>query len=124
PAMGWRAIRVGLDKPGVLRMQMQALIRASAGRPLTVMFPFVAEYGEFIAARAQVLREIHREKSLGHPVPEKLEIGAMCETPSLVFAPKAFFDQVDFVSVGGNDLKQFFFAADRENERVRKRYDT
>ncbi len=124
PAMGWRAIRVGLDKPGVLRMQMQALIRAAAGRPLTVMFPFVAEFNEFIDARAQALREIHREKSLGHPVPERLEIGAMCETPSLAFAPKAFFDAVDFISVGGNDLKQFFFAADRENERVRRRYDT
>jgi phosphotransferase system enzyme I (PtsP) len=57
-------------------------------------------------------------------VPEKLEIGAMLETPSLAYAPDAFFDMADFVSIGGNDLKQFFFAADRENERVRKRYDT
>jgi phosphotransferase system enzyme I (PtsP) len=85
PAMGWRAIRVGLDKPGVMRMQLQALIRASAGRPLTVMFPFVAEFDEFRAARQMLLD--------------------------------------DFISIGGNDLKQFFFAADRENERVRKRYD-
>jgi phosphotransferase system enzyme I (PtsP) len=123
PAMGWRAIRVGLDKPGVLRMQLQALIRAARGRPLTVMFPFVAEHSEFVAARAAVLTELHREKSLGHPVPETIEIGAMCETPSLVYAPKAFFEMTDFISVGGNDLKQFFFAADRENERVRRRYD-
>ena len=124
PAMGWRAIRVGLDKPGVLRMQVQALLRAAAGRPLTVMFPFVAEPGEFSEARAHVLREVHREKSLGHRVPERLEIGVMCETPSLAYAPQSFFDLTDFVSIGGNDLKQFFFAADRENERVRKRYDT
>ncbi len=124
PAMGWRAIRVGLDKPGVLRMQVQALIRAAAGRPLTIMFPFIAEMGEFTEARAHVLREMHRERSLGHPVPERLEIGAMCETPSLAFAPQAFFELADFVSIGGNDLKQFFFAADRENERVRRRYDT
>ncbi len=124
PAMGWRAIRVGLDKPGVLRMQVQALIRAAAGRPLTIMFPFVAEMSEFAEARAHVLRELHREKSLGHDVPARLEIGAMCETPSLAWAPKAFFELADFVSVGGNDLKQFFFAADRENERVRRRYDT
>jgi phosphotransferase system enzyme I (PtsP) len=124
PAMGWRAIRVGLDKPGVLRMQLQALIRAAAGRPLTVMFPFVTEMGEFTAARAQVLRELHREKSLGHTIPERVEIGAMMETPSLAWAPDAFFEMVDFVSIGGNDLKQFFFAADRENERVRRRYDT
>jgi phosphotransferase system enzyme I (PtsP) len=124
PAMGWRAIRVGLDKPGVLRMQLQALIRAAAGRPLSIMFPFITEHGEFVAARGHMLREMHREKSLGHAVPERLEIGAMLETPSLAYAPQAFFDMTDFISIGGNDLKQFFFAADRENERVRKRYDT
>ena len=124
PAMGWRAIRVGLDKPGVLRMQLQALIRATAGRPLAVMFPFVSEHGEFVEARAHVLRELHREKSLGHAVSVALEIGAMLETPSLAYAPDAFFEMADFISIGGNDLKQFFFAADRENERVRKRYDT
>ncbi|MFC3182602.1 phosphoenolpyruvate--protein phosphotransferase [Cypionkella sinensis] len=124
PAMGWRAIRVGLDKPGVLRMQLQALIRASAGRPLAVMFPFVSEHAEFVDARAHVLRELHREKSLGHAVPSALEVGAMLEMPSLAYAPDAFFQMADFISIGGNDLKQFFFAADRENERVRKRYDT
>lgn len=124
PAMGWRAIRVGLDKPGVLRMQVQALIRAAAGRPLSIMFPFVAEHAEFAEARSHVLRELHRERSLGHPAPERLEIGAMWETPSLAYAPRAFFELADFISVGGNDLKQFFFAADRENERVRRRYDT
>ncbi|MGB8815026.1 MAG: phosphoenolpyruvate--protein phosphotransferase [Paracoccaceae bacterium] len=124
PAMGWRAIRVGLDKPGVLRMQLQALIRAANGRPLTVMFPFISEMGEFTEARSHLLREIHREKSLGHAVSDNIEIGAMLETPSLAFAPRAFFEMVDFISIGGNDLKQFFFAADRENERVRKRYDT
>ncbi|MDP3264354.1 MAG: phosphoenolpyruvate--protein phosphotransferase [Tabrizicola sp.] len=124
PAMGWRAIRVGLDKPGVLRMQLQALIRAAAGRPLTVMFPLITELGEFREARAHVLRELHREKSLGHAVPEKVEIGAMMETPSLAYAPQAFFELTDFISIGGNDLKQFFFAADRENELVRRRYDT
>ena len=102
---------------------MQALIRAANGRPLTVMFPFITEFSEFQQARSHVLRELHREKSLGHITPETIEIGAMLETPSLAFAPRAFFDLVDFVSIGGNDLKQFFFAADRENERVRRRYD-
>jgi len=123
PAMGWRAIRVGLDKPGVLKMQAQALIRAAAGRPLSIMFPFIAEHAEFVAARAHVLDQLAREKSLNHVVPARLEIGAMLETPSLAFAPRAFFEQADFVSIGGNDLKQFFYAADRENERVRRRYD-
>jgi phosphotransferase system, enzyme I, PtsP len=124
PALGWRAIRVGLDKPGVMRMQLQALIRAAAGRPLTVMFPFVAQVDEFTEARQHLLDEIERERRLGHVLPGRVEIGAMLETPSLAFAPRAFFEMADFVSIGGNDLKQFFFAADRENERVRRRYDT
>ena len=124
PAMGWRAIRVGLDKPGILRMQVQALIRAAAGRPLTVMFPFVTVPGEFSAARAEVDKAMERERILGRPLPARLEVGAMLETPSLAFAADSFFRQVDFLSIGGNDLKQFFFAADRENELVRRRYDT
>ncbi len=124
PAMGWRAIRVGLDKPGVLRMQLQALIRAANGRPLSVMFPFIAQLQEFRDAKAEMDKALEREAILGYPVPSKIEVGAMLETPSLGFAPDAFFQEVDFVSIGGNDLKQFFFAADRENERVRRRYDT
>ncbi|NUH65946.1 phosphoenolpyruvate--protein phosphotransferase [Sulfitobacter sp. S0837] len=124
PALGWRAIRVGLDKPGVMRMQLQALIRAAAGRPLAVMFPFVAQFEEFRAARDEMDKAMERERILGHRLPEKVEVGAMLETPSLAFAPKKFFEEVEFLSIGGNDLKQFFFAADRENERVRKRYDT
>ena len=124
PALGWRAIRVGLDKPGVMRMQLQALIRGAAGRPLSIMFPFVALFEEYKQARNAVLAEIDRERALGHVLPETLEIGAMLETPSLAYAPRAFFEMSDFISIGGNDLKQFFFAADRENERVRRRYDT
>ncbi|EYD75755.1 Phosphoenolpyruvate-protein phosphotransferase of PTS system [Rubellimicrobium mesophilum DSM 19309] len=123
PAMGWRAIRLGLDKPGVLRMQLQALIRAAAGRSLTVMFPFIANPGEFRQARAEFDKAMERETILGHPLPERVEVGAMLETPSLAFASYAFYREVDFLSVGGNDLKQFFFAADRDNERVRRRYD-
>ena len=124
PAMGWRAIRLGLDKPGVLRMQVQALIRAANGRPLSVMFPLIAQPGEYRAARAEVDKALERERILGHRTPERCEVGVMLETPSLAFAPEGFWREVDFVSVGGNDLKQFFFAADRENERVRRRYDT
>ncbi len=124
PALGWRAIRVGLDKPGVMRMQLQALIRAAKGRPLTVMFPFIAQFDEYREARAHLDRELQREASLGHALPESVSVGAMLETPSLAFAPRKFFEETDFISIGGNDLKQFFFAADRENERVRRRYDT
>uniref|UniRef100_UPI00356554D4 putative PEP-binding protein n=1 Tax=Phaeovulum sp. TaxID=2934796 RepID=UPI00356554D4 len=124
PAMGWRAIRVGLDKPGILRMQLQALIRGAHGRPLSVMFPFVASRSEFLTARKILTDEVAREAAAGRPTPASVEVGAMLETPSLAFAPQEFFDEVDFISIGGNDLKQFFFAADRENERVRRRYDT
>ena len=124
PALGWRAIRVGLDKPGVLRMQLQALIRAAKGRPLSVMFPFIAQETEFTDARAEFDKAMAIEGKLGNPLPEKVYIGAMLETPSMAFASDAFFETVDFISIGGNDLKQFFFAADRENELVRRRYDT
>ncbi|MGJ8623953.1 MAG: phosphoenolpyruvate--protein phosphotransferase [Yoonia sp.] len=124
PAMGWRAIRVGLDKPGVLRMQLQALLRAANGQPLDVMFPFITQINEYRSARAEMDKAIARETKLGHPLPSALRVGAMLETPSLAFAPDVFFEEVDFISIGGNDLKQFFFAADRENERVRRRYDT
>lgn len=124
PAMGWRAIRVGLEKKGVMRMQLQALLRAANGRALTVMFPFIAQLNEFREARKYLIDEITREERLGHRVPENVEIGAMLETPSLAFAPRQFFEEADFISIGGNDLKQFFYAADRENERVRRRYDT
>ena len=124
PALGWRAIRVGLDKPGVLRMQLQAFLRGASGRPLTIMFPFVSLPSEYYAARKEMDKAIDREIRLGHPVPEQIKIGAMLETPALAFAPNNFLQNVDFLSIGGNDLKQFFYAADRENELVRKRYDT
>jgi phosphotransferase system enzyme I (PtsP) len=87
------------------------------------MFPFVTEAAEFEAGRELVLNEVARERTHGHAVPRELRIGAMLETPSLAYAPDRFFQLADFISVGGNDLKQFFFAADRENERVRRRYD-
>ncbi len=124
PALGWRAIRVGLDKPGIMRMQLQALLRAANGRPLSVMFPFVAQFEEYRAARIEMDKAIAGEERLGHVLPSQIEVGAMLETPSLAFAPKKFFEEVEFLSIGGNDLKQFFFAADRENELVRRRYDT
>ena len=124
PAMGWRAIRLGLDKRGVLRMQLQALLRAGAGRPLSIMFPFVAEPSEFARARAILDEQIERERMHGHELPTEIRVGAMLETPSIAFAPRSFFQSCDFLSIGGNDLKQFFFAADRENEAVRRRYDT
>lgn len=124
PAMGWRAIRVGLDKKGVMQMQLQAFIRAANGRPLRIMFPFIAQFDEFRDAKAMLDKVLRNEERLGHVMPSDVKVGAMLETPSLAFAPDQFFEMCDFISIGGNDLKQFFYAADRENERVRRRYDT
>ena len=123
PALGWRAIRVGLDRPKLFRMQIQSLVKGAKGRPLSIMFPMAAEADEYREARGMVEGEVARLASMGHPRPESLRVGFMLETPSMVFAPDRLFEETDFISVGGNDLMQFFFAADRENERVCKRYD-
>jgi len=123
PALGWRAIRVGLDRPKLFRMQIQSLIKAAKGRPISIMFPMIAEAEEFRGARALVEAEMVRMAAIGHPRPEPLRTGFMLETPALAFASDRLYEEADFVSVGGNDLMQFFFAADRENERVRRRYD-
>ena len=124
PALGWRAIRVTLERRGIMQMQIQALIRGAQGRPIRILFPFIAELEEFKTARKLVLSQINKEKKLNHVVPADIKIGAMLETPSLAFSTDEFFQLADFISIGGNDLKQFFFAADRENELVRRRYDT
>lgn len=124
PALGWRAIRVSLDRPNLLKMQVQSLFRGADGRGFNLMFPMIAQASEFEEAKAIVREELERHKAAGRRPPAWLNIGAMLETPSLAFAPDAFFASADFISIGGNDLKQFFFAADRENERVRRRYDT
>ncbi len=121
PALGWRAIRVGLDRPVVLRMQLQAMLRAAEGRPIRVMFPMVAALAEFEKARAMLLEEVEKVDAATRPT--DLKIGAMLETPSLAFAQRRFFELTDFVSIGGNDLLQFFFAADRTNERTAGRYE-
>ncbi len=124
PALGWRAIRIALDRPSIMRMQIEALIRASNGRNLSIMFPLISQDSEFYEAKTLVGKVLSGEKRLGHSIPNDIKIGAMLETPSLAYAPKDFLTTVDFLSIGGNDLKQFFFAADRENELVRRKYDT
>jgi len=123
PAIGWRAIRIALDRPGLMRYQLRALVAAGAGRNLRVMFPMVTTVDEFIQARALFDKEIERASKLGHELPKKIEIGVMLETPALAWQINAVCDHADFVSVGANDLMQFFFAADRDNARVSDRYD-
>ncbi len=119
PAMGWRSLRVGLDRPAVLRRQLRALLLAAAGRPLTVMFPMVATVAEFRAARALLLAEAKR---IRRP-PERLEIGTMLEVPALMWQLDSLLAEVDFVSIGSNDLLQFLFAADRGAPALAGRYD-
>ena len=123
PAIGWRAIRIGLDRPGLMRYQLRALVAAGAGQHLRVMFPMVTTVDEMIEARALFDREVERAKTLGEELPAKIEVGVMLETPSLAWQVAAVCDHADFVSVGANDLLQFYFAADRDNARVADRYD-
>ncbi|ATQ41606.1 phosphoenolpyruvate--protein phosphotransferase [Caulobacter mirabilis] len=123
PALGWRAVRMGLDRPALLRLQLRALIWAAKGRPLRVMFPLVASVDEFRAARAFVDSEIAWAQRRGRPAPSRLDVGAMIEAPSLVWHLDALLPMTDFVSIGTNDLMQYLFAADRGNPRVADRYD-
>ncbi|MDP2261400.1 MAG: phosphoenolpyruvate--protein phosphotransferase [Caulobacter sp.] len=123
PALGWRAIRMGLDRPALLRLQLRALIWAARGRPLRIMFPLVASVDEFRAARAFVDAELAWAQRRGRPAPSRLDVGAMIEAPALLWHLDALLPMTDFVSVGTNDLMQYLFAADRGNPRVADRYD-
>eukprot|EP01037_Dinobryon_pediforme_P018527 gene18527-18809_t len=123
PALGWRAVRMGLDRPALLRMQIRALIWAAHGRDLYIMFPLIASVDEFRQARAHVDHELAWAARRGRPPPQTVRVGAMIEAPSLVWHLDALLPMTDFVSVGTNDLLQYLFAADRGNSRVSERYD-
>jgi phosphotransferase system enzyme I (PtsP) len=121
--MGWRAIRIGLDRPAMLRRQLRALIQGAGGRPLSVMFPMVADTAELRGARRLLDLELDRARRRGVAEPERLRVGVMFEVPSLAWQLDTLLPHVDFVSVGTNDLMQFLFAADRGNNRLSGRYD-
>jgi phosphotransferase system enzyme I (PtsP) len=123
PALGWRAIRLGLDRPALLRSQIRALLRAAAGRGLKVMFPMIATVAEFDEAKALIERELTHLRRHGHKLPERVDVGSMVEVPSLLYQLDELLERVDFLSVGSNDLVQFFYAADRGNVRVAERFD-
>ncbi|HSG96337.1 MAG TPA: phosphoenolpyruvate--protein phosphotransferase, partial [Afifellaceae bacterium] len=123
PAMGWRAIRLGLDRPALLKTQVRALLKATAGRELRLMFPMVTEVGEFDRARAIVERERMHLARHGHAVAETVHLGAMVEVPALLWQLDELFAKVDFLSVGSNDLMQFMMASDRGNTRLATRFD-
>jgi phosphotransferase system enzyme I (PtsP) len=119
PAMGWRSLRVGLDRPAVLRRQLRALLVAAAGRPLSVMFPMVATLSEFRQARGLLYAEAARTR----PAPANLLVGTMLEVPALLWMLPELMAEADFVSIGSNDLLQFVFAADRGTASLAERYD-
>lgn len=119
PAMGWRSLRVGLDRPAILRRQLRALLMGAKGRPLSIMFPMVATVAEFRAARDLLESEVARAQ----PPPSALEVGAMLEVPALLFQLPGLLAEVDFISLGTNDMMQFLFAADRSEPRLASRYD-
>jgi len=123
PAMGWRAIRVTLDRPALLRYQIRALLKAANGRDLDLMFPMVAEVDEFRQARLLVDREMDRLARIGGVPPRKVRVGTMLEVPALAFQLPSLLSHTDFISVGSNDLAQFLFASDRGNPRLGNRYD-
>ena len=124
PALGWRATRLLLDRPALLRMQLRALLLAADGGELSLMMPMVTAINELVTTRAMIERELAWVRGRGAKEPSTLRIGAMIEVPSILFELDQLMGQVDFVSVGSSDLMQFMFAADRGNPRVGNRYDT
>lgn len=123
PALGWRAIRIALDRPALLRHQVRALLSAAVGRDLRLMFPMVANVAEYERARALVDKELARLDQHGREKPRSVAVGTMLEVPALFWQLEALLPKVDFVSIGSNDLIQFLFASDRGNPRVASRYD-
>lgn len=126
PALGWRSIRVGLDRPGMLRQQLRAMLRAASGQDLHVMFPMIAEVAEFRTAVNVLHMErdrIDRLSTEGVAPPTHIRVGAMLEVPGLIWQLDALLPHLDFLSIGSNDLFQFLFAIDRGNPRVSDRYD-
>lgn len=123
PALGWRAVRIGLDKPALLRVQMRALLRAAAGRHLRLMLPMIANVQEFRQAKALFESERLFLTCVGREPPQRVELGAMVEVPSLLWQLDELAAEVDFLSVGSNDLMQYFYAVDRDNKRVSARFD-
>jgi phosphotransferase system, enzyme I, PtsP len=122
PAMGWRAIRIGLDRPAMLRRQFRALLRAAAGRELRVMFPMISEVAELDAARHLLDAECTRlAEDDGRP--RWVRVGVMLEVPALLWQLPSLLQRVDFLSIGTNDLAQFIFACDRSNPLLAERYD-
>jgi phosphotransferase system enzyme I (PtsP) len=123
PSMGWRALRLSLDRSTLMKAQARALIEASAGKTLRVMFPMISEPWEYEVARGLFEAQIEWARNSHRKLPVRVEYGAMLEVPSLAEVLDLLLPRVDFISVGTNDLTQFLFAADRSDPRLAQRYD-
>lgn len=123
PAMGWRALRLALDRDGLMKVQARALLEAAAGRTLNVMFPMVSEPWEFDEARTLFEKQRTWLEARGHKLPLHVRYGAMLEVPALAEVLDILLPNVDFLSIGTNDLTQFLFAADRAHPKLAVRYD-
>ena len=123
PALGWRAIRLTLDRPGLLRTQIRALLKAAGGRDLRIMLPMVTVLAEIAQAREIIDKEVRYLSRFAHLLPTSLKLGAMLEVPSLLWQLDELMQAVDFVSVGSNDLFQFVMATDRGNTQLADRFD-
>ena len=123
PALGLRAIRMALDRPSLLSYQVRALVGVSQGQDLKIMFPMVTELSEFRAAKKIVNYELARIKKMGQGLPKSVEVGCMLEVPALAWQLPELLKEVDFLSIGTNDLMQFFFASDRTNPKLSNKYD-
>jgi phosphotransferase system enzyme I (PtsP) len=123
PSMGWRAVRLSLDRSTLMKAQARALIQAAAGRTLRVMFPMISEPWEYEQARTLFEAQVQWAEHGNRPIPTRIEFGAMLEVPSLAEQLDILLPRVDFLSIGTNDLTQFLFAADRGDPRLAERYD-
>ena len=123
PAMGWRALRLSLGRSALMKAQARALIEASDGRVLRVMYPMISEPWEYEEARALFEEQLAWSHANRRPVPSRIEYGAMLEVPALAEMLDVLLPRIDFLSIGTNDLTQFLFAADRGDPRLAERYD-
>jgi phosphotransferase system, enzyme I, PtsP len=123
PALGWRAVRLSLDHEGLMKAQARALLEASAGRTLNIMFPMISEPWEFDAAKAIFEAQLAYLTGRKKLLPQRIRYGAMLEVPALADALDILLPKIDFLSIGTNDLTQFLFAADRADPRLAERYD-
>ena len=123
PAIGWRSIRITLDRRAILRKQVRAFLLAAAERELDIMFPMISNYEEFFEAKSTLMLELAKMKRYSKPLPKKVNVGLMIEVPSILYQLDNVLPEADFVSVGTNDLAQFVFACDRGNPQLLNRYD-